>query len=88
MLCGLLKSKHNFIRWGFLYVLDKFLMRCKLLLDDSDMQDHTDAHHNENRLEKAFAVIDIMNSALLLVVQNNETDHINILKVIFLIIFC
>ncbi|KAL6882657.1 hypothetical protein ACP4OV_011347 [Aristida adscensionis] len=28
----------------------------------------------------SFAVIDIMNSALLLVVQNNETDHINILK--------
>ncbi|PWZ30729.1 hypothetical protein Zm00014a_036517 [Zea mays] len=80
MLCGLLKSKHNFIRWGFLYVLDKFLMRCKLLLDDNDMQDHTTADHNKNCLDKAFAVIDIMNSALLLVVQNNETDHINILK--------
>ncbi|CAO2172908.1 unnamed protein product [Urochloa humidicola] len=80
MLCGLLKSKHNFIRWGFLYVLDKFLMRCKLLLDDSDMQDHTAADLSKNCLEKAFAVIDIMNSALLLVVQNNETDHINILK--------
>ncbi|KAL6853317.1 hypothetical protein ACP4OV_019346 [Aristida adscensionis] len=80
MLCGLLKSKHNFIRWGFLYVLDKFLMRCKLLLDDSDMQDHRVADHSKNRLDKAFAVIDIMNSALLLVVQNNETDHINILK--------
>jgi hypothetical protein len=87
MLCGLLKSKHNFIRWGFLYVLDKFLMRCKLLLDDSDMQDHTDTHHSKNRLDKAFAVIDIMNSALLLVVQNIETDHINILKVIFLNFF-
>ncbi|XP_062208222.1 uncharacterized protein LOC133909697 isoform X2 [Phragmites australis] len=80
LLCGLLKSKHNFIRWGFLYVLDKFLMRCKLLLDDSDMQEHTVADHKKNRLDKAFAVIDIMNSALLLVVQNNETDHINILK--------
>lgn len=80
MLCGLLKSKYNFIRWGFLYVLDKFLMRCKLLLDDSDMQSHTAADHGKNSLDKAFAVIDIMNSALLLVVQNNETDHINILK--------
>ncbi|KAL6613719.1 hypothetical protein ACP70R_035989 [Stipagrostis hirtigluma subsp. patula] len=80
MLCGLLKSKHNFIRWGFLYVLEKFLMRCKLLLDDSDMQDHTVLSHSKSRLDKAFAVIDIMNSALLLVVQNNETDHINILK--------
>ncbi|KAL6839206.1 hypothetical protein ACP4OV_030878 [Aristida adscensionis] len=80
MLCGLLKSKHNFIRWGFLYVLDKFLMRCKLLLDDSDMQDHRVADHTKNRLDKAFAVIYIMNSALLLVVQNNETDHINILE--------
>ncbi|KAF0933653.1 hypothetical protein E2562_018886 [Oryza meyeriana var. granulata] len=80
LLCGLLKSKHNFIRWGFLYVLDKFLMRCKLLLDDNDMQEHTGVGHSKNRLDKAFAVIDIMNSALLLVVQNNETDHINILK--------
>lgn len=80
LLCGLLKSKHNFIRWGFLYVLEKFLMRCKLLLDDSDMQDQSVAYHSKNRLDKAFVVIDIMSSALLLVVQNNETDHINILK--------
>uniref|UniRef100_A0A0E0CDL6 Uncharacterized protein n=1 Tax=Oryza meridionalis TaxID=40149 RepID=A0A0E0CDL6_9ORYZ len=80
LLCGLLKSKYNFIRWGFLYVLDKFLMRCKLLLDDNDIQEHTVADHSKHRLDKAFAVIDIMNSALLLVVQNNETDHINILK--------
>lgn len=80
LLCGLLKSKHNFIRWGFLYVLEKFLMRCKLLLDDSDMQEHIVSDHSKNRLDKAFAVIDIMSSALLLVVQNNETDHINILK--------
>ncbi|CAM0885577.1 unnamed protein product [Alopecurus aequalis] len=80
LLCGLLKSKHNYIRWGFLYVLEKFLMRCKLLLDDSDMQEHSVAYHSKNRLDKAFAVIDIMSTALLLVVQNNETDHINILK--------
>jgi hypothetical protein len=58
-------------------------MRCKLLLDDSDMQEHSVAYHSKNRLDKAFAVIDIMSTALLLVVQNNETDHINILKVIF-----
>jgi hypothetical protein len=56
-------------------------MRCKLLLDDSDMQDHTTSDHSKNCLDKAFAVIDIMNSSLLLVVQDNETDHINILKV-------
>ncbi|XP_047061339.1 uncharacterized protein LOC124668212 isoform X1 [Lolium rigidum] len=80
LLCGLLKSKYNYIRWGFLYVLEKFLMRCKLLLDDSDMQEHSVAYHSKNRLDKAFAVIDIMSTALLLVVQNNETDHINILK--------
>ncbi|KAM3355404.1 hypothetical protein ACQJBY_025901 [Aegilops geniculata] len=80
LLCGLLKSKHNYIRWGFLYVLEKFLMRCKLLLDDSDMQEHSVAYHSKNRLDKAFAVIDVMSTALLLVVQNNETDHINILK--------
>uniref|UniRef100_A0ACD5XGU8 Uncharacterized protein n=1 Tax=Avena sativa TaxID=4498 RepID=A0ACD5XGU8_AVESA len=80
LLCGLLKSKHNYIRWGFLYVLEKFLMRCKLLLDDSDMQEHSVSYRSRNRLDKAFAVIDIMSTALLLVVQNNETDHINILK--------
>ncbi|VAH70312.1 unnamed protein product [Triticum turgidum subsp. durum] len=80
LLCGLLKSKHNYIRWGFLYVLEKFLMRCKLLLDDSDMQEHSVAYHSKNRLDKAFALIDVMSTALLLVVQNNETDHINILK--------
>ncbi|KAL5656167.1 hypothetical protein ACJX0J_035486, partial [Zea mays] len=45
-----------------------------------DMQDHTTSDHSKNCLDKAFAVIDIMNSSLLLVVQDNETDHINILK--------
>ncbi|XP_072984879.1 uncharacterized protein [Typha latifolia] len=84
ILCGLLKSKYNFIRWGFLFVLEKFLMRCKLLLDESEVQhinhEQAVAHHCENRLDKATAVIDIMSSALGLVFQKNETDHINILK--------
>ncbi|KAG1371675.1 hypothetical protein COCNU_16G007690 [Cocos nucifera] len=35
---------------------------------------------NENCLDKANAVIDIMSTALSLVVQINETDYINILK--------
>jgi len=92
ILCGLLKSKHNYIRWGFLFVLDKLLMRLKLLLDESQLQNtsHGDAvsfDHSENRLEKANAVIDIMSCALSLVVQINETDSINILKVSFDVIF-
>ncbi|OAY72185.1 hypothetical protein ACMD2_02291 [Ananas comosus] len=78
ILCGLLKSKHNFIKWGFLFVLEKFLMRCKLLLDESETQQTNHEAAVENRLDKATAVIDIMSSALSLVV--NETDHINILK--------
>lgn len=82
IMCGLLKSKHNFIRWGFLYVLEKLLMRCKLLLDESEMQhlDHEGVDCRKNRLDKENAVIDLMSAALSLVVQINETDHINILK--------
>lgn len=88
LLCGLLKSKHNFIRWGFLFVLERLLMRCKFLLDDYEMEHSksTKFGHAENdgRLEKANGVIDIMSSALSLVYQINETDRINILKVIAL----
>ncbi|ONK62305.1 uncharacterized protein A4U43_C07F2530 [Asparagus officinalis] len=85
LLYGLLKSKHNYIRWGFLFVLDKLLMRLKLLLDERELQStsHGDTvcfGHSENRLEKANAVVDIMSCALSLVVQRNETDRINILK--------
>ncbi|XP_042512090.1 uncharacterized protein LOC122087145 isoform X2 [Macadamia integrifolia] len=85
VMCGLLKSKHNFIRWGFLFVLEKLLMRCKLLLDEKEHEHSSSGelrrHENGNyRLEKANAVIDIMSSSLLLVYQINETDHINILK--------
>ncbi|KAF3330486.1 hypothetical protein FCM35_KLT03840 [Carex littledalei] len=74
VLCGLLKSKHNFIRWGFLFVLEMFLMRVQLLLDQRENS------RGKGRLEKAAALVDIMSSALSLVEQNNETDHINILK--------
>lgn len=77
ILCGLLKSKHNFIRWGFLFVVEKLLMRCKLLLDEDDVQIPSS---NDSRLTKANSVIDIMSSALSLVAQINETDRINILK--------
>ncbi|KAF9592118.1 hypothetical protein IFM89_011956 [Coptis chinensis] len=84
ILCGLLKSKHNFIRWGFLFVIEKLLIRCKLLLDEDDLQSSSSevvGHDPGNcRLEKANAVIDIMSSALSLVAQINETDRINILK--------
>lgn len=90
LFCGLLKSKNNYTRWGFLHILERLLMRCKFLLDESEV------HHaisgeapgyvdNKSRLEKANAVIDIMNSALSLMAQINETDHMNILKVIWLV---
>ncbi|KAF5177507.1 Armadillo-type fold containing protein [Thalictrum thalictroides] len=85
ILCGLLKSKHNIIRWGFLFVIEKLLMRCKLLLDENELQDSGSSEvvgydHGDSRLEKANAVIDILSSALSLVAQINETDRINILK--------
>lgn len=86
LMCGLLKSKHNFIRWGFLFVLERLLMRCKFLLDENEMQlsNGSDAMcaDKDSRLEKANIVIDVMSSALTLVFQINETDRINILKVI------
>ncbi|KAJ0977049.1 hypothetical protein J5N97_012523 [Dioscorea zingiberensis] len=85
MLCGLLKSKHNYIRWGFLFVLEKLLVCYKLLLDETELQYRgyeDSASHNSGgkRLDKANAVIDIMSCALSLVVHFNETDHISILK--------
>ncbi|XP_024020502.1 uncharacterized protein LOC21409013 isoform X2 [Morus notabilis] len=84
LMCGLLKSKHNFIRWGFLFVLERLLMRCKFLLDENEMQrsNSSDAMcaDKDSRLEKANIVIDVMSSALTLVFQINETDRINILK--------
>lgn len=83
LMCGLLKSKHNYIRWGFLFVLERLLMRCKCLLDETDMHQSNDSDMRDSCLEKANAVIDVMSSALTLVCQINETDRINILKVNF-----
>ncbi|KAL5569128.1 hypothetical protein UlMin_025703 [Ulmus minor] len=84
VMCGLLKSKHNFIRWGFLFVLERLLMRCKFLLDEKELQRSNGSDignvHKDSRLENANAVIDVMSSALSLVYQINETDRINILK--------
>lgn len=86
LMCGLLKSKYNYIRWGFLFILERLLMRCKFLLDEHEMQQSSSrdlGHGNKDwHLEKANAVIDIMSSALSLVFQINETDRLNILKVI------
>ncbi|XP_059628165.1 uncharacterized protein LOC132270969 [Cornus florida] len=85
LMCGLLKSKNCTIRWGFLFVLERLLMRCKFLLDENELQDSSGSEavghlHDQSRLEKANAVIDIMSSALSLMAQINETDRINILK--------
>ncbi|KAL4188937.1 hypothetical protein AMTRI_Chr08g204570 [Amborella trichopoda] len=83
--CGLLKSKYNYIRWGFLVVLEKLLVRCQLLLNENDVQqvpggDDFSEDHSNTSLDKAKVVIGIMNSALSLVVSISETDRITILK--------
>ncbi|CAK8574293.1 unnamed protein product [Lathyrus sativus] len=89
LMCGLLKSKHNYIRWGFLFVLERLLMRCKFLLDEYEMQSmSSDLGHRKRdwHLDKAHAVIDIMSSALLFQINEKdctnkyETDCTNILK--------
>ncbi|KGN50551.1 uncharacterized protein LOC101205603 isoform X2 [Cucumis sativus] len=84
LMCGLLKSKHPIIRWGFLFVVERLLMRCKFLLNENEMRNSGSNDlgqaSKDTRLEKANAVIDIMCSALFLVFQINETDRINILK--------
>ncbi|KAL2230278.1 UNVERIFIED_CONTAM: hypothetical protein Sindi_1622200 [Sesamum indicum] len=85
LMCGLLKSKNNRIRWGFLFVLERLLMRCKFLLDENEVQHVMRGQsaaqiHDKSRLEKANAVIDIMSRALSLMAQINETDRMNILK--------
>ncbi|XP_021892733.1 LOW QUALITY PROTEIN: uncharacterized protein LOC110810757 [Carica papaya] len=83
LLCGLLKSKSNQIRWGFLFILERLLMQCKFLLDENETQQSSSDlghEHVDRRLEKANALIDIMSSALSLVAQINETNRINILK--------
>ncbi|GFY82195.1 hypothetical protein Acr_02g0004350 [Actinidia rufa] len=71
--------------WGFLFLLERLLMRCKFLLDENELQNSGSIEavgqvQDNSRLEKANAVIDIMSSALSLVAQINETDRINILK--------
>ncbi|WZZ29435.1 hypothetical protein YC2023_012836 [Brassica napus] len=82
LLCGLLKSRNSVIRWGFLFILERLLMRSKFLLDENETQRSIGASQDQKdtRLEKANAVIDIMSSALSLMAQINETDRINILK--------
>lgn len=85
LMCGLLKSKNSIIRWGFLFVLERLLMRCKFLLDEKALQYSSSNEaggqlQDSSRLEKANAVIDIMSCALSLVALINETDRINILK--------
>ncbi|XAR66308.1 hypothetical protein NMG60_11012490 [Bertholletia excelsa] len=84
LMCGLLKSKNPIIKWGFLCVLERLLMRCKILLDENAQHASSNGAagglQDNSRLEKANAVIDIMSSALSLVAQINETDRINILK--------
>nr|KYP75450.1 hypothetical protein KK1_008184 [Cajanus cajan] len=90
LMCGLLKSKHNYIRWGYLFVLERLLMRCKFLLDEYEMQQSRSSdlgcRQKDWHLEKAYALIDIMSSALLFQINEKdctnkyETDRINILK--------
>ncbi|GKU91904.1 hypothetical protein SLEP1_g5713 [Rubroshorea leprosula] len=83
LLCGLLKSKNSSVRWGFLFILERLLVQCKFLLDESEIQCLTNSkagHDRDTQLEKANVVIEIMSKALSLLAHINETDHINILK--------
>ncbi|KZV33927.1 fanconi-associated nuclease 1 [Dorcoceras hygrometricum] len=85
LLCGPLKSKNSHVRWGILFVLERLLIRCKILLDESEVQhvvrdDSASPIHDKSRLEKANTMIDIMSGALSLMTQINETDRMNILK--------
>ncbi|GFY83620.1 hypothetical protein Acr_03g0003940 [Actinidia rufa] len=80
-----LRQKNDPCWWGFLYLLERLLMRCKFLLDENELQNSSSIEaagqvQDNSRLEKANAMIDIMSSALSLVAQINETDRINILK--------
>ncbi|XP_071723412.1 uncharacterized protein [Rutidosis leptorrhynchoides] len=82
LMCGLLKSKNHESQWGFLFVLERLLMRCKFLLDENETHysssNTLDEVHADTRLEKANAVVDIMSSVLSLVAQT--TDLVTILK--------
>ncbi|KAM7270394.1 hypothetical protein ACFE04_029608 [Oxalis oulophora] len=80
LMCGLLKSKNNESRWGFLFVLERLLIRCKILLDENESS-FIGEEHSDIRLEKANAVVDIMSSALSLPsLVSQTTDRITILK--------
>ncbi|XP_017247716.1 uncharacterized protein LOC108219002 isoform X2 [Daucus carota subsp. sativus] len=89
LFCGLLKSKNSLVRWGFLYVLDRLLTRCKFLLDERKNQhlnkEVVEQLQDKSCLEKANAVLDIMSTALSLVADINETDHLNILKMCYIL---
>ncbi|KAH6761972.1 hypothetical protein C2S52_019405 [Perilla frutescens var. hirtella] len=85
LMCGLLKSRNNHIRGGFLFVLERLLIQCKFLLDENEVQQvmrsQSKEHiHDKSRLKKANAVIDILSCGLSLMAQINETDRMNILK--------
>eukprot|EP01018_Ginkgo_biloba_P020488 Gb_07792 [translate_table: standard] len=87
LLCGMLKSKHSYIRWGFLFVLERLLLRCQqLLLDDNELNRSADREFGQDGSKisyaqvKANAVIGLMNGALSQIFLANETDRINILK--------
>ncbi|GJU69339.1 hypothetical protein Tco_1255598 [Tanacetum coccineum] len=55
IMCGLLKLKNNLIRWGFLFVLERLLMRCKFLLDESELQHSVgNEDHEKTCLDKAM----------------------------------
>lgn len=85
---GLLKSKYNYVRCGFIIVLERLLLRCQLsVLDDheldqgvADREFRLDGSDSSYIQEKANAVIGLMNAALSQIFLANETNRINILK--------
>lgn len=85
---GLLKSKYNYVRCGFIIVLERLLLRCQLsVLDEheldqgaGDREFRLDGSDSSYIQEKANAVIGLMNGALSQIFLANETNRINILK--------
>lgn len=85
---GLLKSKYNYVRCGFIIVLERLLLRCQLsVLDDHELDQgavdrefRLDGSDSSYIQEKANAVIVLMNGALSQIFLANETNPINILK--------
>lgn len=88
LLCGLLKSRHAFIRRGFILVLERVLVKCQQTAMESDLAEYnvyereaTQGGDESFGLDKwEHTILDLMNGALWQIVSANDTDRINILE--------